>query len=98
MAPGVGCRNFAKVGSNNYLNCGDEHWLADLLIQLTPRERMIAELKFGQGFPLPLVAEILEITKEAARLSFLRAIEKLRAARCAESFCTGEQVSAEEVT
>src|SRR5579863_2625648 len=41
------------------LNSANEQWFAELLIQLTPRERMIAELKFGQGFSLSQVSEIL---------------------------------------
>jgi DNA-directed RNA polymerase specialized sigma24 family protein len=80
------------------LNSADEQWFAEVLIQLTPRERMIAELKFGHGFSLSQVSEILEIPKEAARLSLLRAIDKLRTARCVERSCAAARLFAEEVT
>jgi RNA polymerase sigma-70 factor, ECF subfamily len=79
------------------LNSADEQWFAEVLIQLTPRERMIAELKSGHGFSLSLVAEILEIPKETARLSLLRAIDKLRTAPCAERSSTAARHFAEEV-
>lgn len=79
------------------LNSADEQWFAETLIQLTPRERMIAELKFGHGFSLSQVSEILEIPKEAARLSLLRAIDKLRTAGCVESSSTATRHFAEEV-
>ncbi len=51
---------------------------------LTPRERMIIELKHGQGFPLRTVSEILDIRAEVARASLVRATEKLHSALAAE--------------
>jgi DNA-directed RNA polymerase specialized sigma24 family protein len=79
------------------LNSADEQWFAEALIQLTPRERMIAELKFGHGFSLSLVSEILEVPREETRLSLLRAIDKLRTSRCAERSSTAARHFAEEV-
>jgi len=67
-------------------------------MHLTPRERIIAELKFGHGFPLSLLSEILEIPREVARLSFLRAKGKMQTARCAELSYIAEQPFSEEVT
>jgi RNA polymerase sigma-70 factor (ECF subfamily) len=51
---------------------------------LTPRERMILELKHGQGFPLRTASEILDIREEVARASLVRATEKLHTALAAE--------------
>ena len=80
------------------LNSADEQSFAEVLIQLTPRERMITELKFGHGFSLSLVSEILEIPKEIARLSLLRAVDKLRTAHCVERSSIAARHFAEEVT
>jgi DNA-directed RNA polymerase specialized sigma24 family protein len=80
------------------LNSADEQWFAEILIQLTPRERMIAELKFGHGFSLSQVSEILEIPREGVRLALLRAIDTLRTSRCAERSSTAARRFAEEVT
>ena len=80
------------------LNSTDDPCLAGALLHLTPRERMITELKFGHGFSLSLVSEILEIPREVTRLSFLRARGKMRAAGCAELSCFARQAFPEEVT
>jgi DNA-directed RNA polymerase specialized sigma24 family protein len=79
------------------LNSADEQWFAEVLIQLTPHERMIGELKFGHGFSLSQVSEILEIPREGARLALLRAIDKFRTARCVERSSTAARHFAEEV-
>ncbi|SRR5712692_3223210 len=80
------------------VNSGGDRCLAGILMHLTPRERIIAELKFGHGFPLSLLSEILEIPREVARLSFLRAKGKMQTARCAELSYIAEQPFSEEVT
>ena len=79
-------------------NSADDPCLAGVMLHLTPRERMIAELKLGRGFSLSLVSEILEIPREVARLSFLRAREKMRTASCGELSCFARQAFPEEVT
>lgn len=79
-------------------NATNDPCLAGVLLHLTPRERMIAELKLGHGFSLSLVSEILEIPREVTRLSFLRAREKMRTAGCAELSCFARQPFPEEVT
>ncbi len=80
------------------VNSGDDGCQAGVLIHLTPLERMITELKFGHGFSLSLISEILEIPTEDARLSFLRAKGKLRTNRNAELPCFAAQLFSEEVT
>jgi DNA-directed RNA polymerase specialized sigma24 family protein len=78
-------------------NSADDPCLAGVMLHLTPRERMIAELKLNHGFSLSLVSEIMEIPREAARLSFLRAREKMRTAGCAGLSCFARQAFPEEV-
>src|SRR5512137_1208687 len=72
-------------------NSADDPCLASVLLHLTPRERMITELKFGHGFSLSLVSEILEIPRELTRLSFLRARGKMRTADFAGLSCFSQQ-------
>lgn len=79
-------------------NSGDDPCLGGILTRLTPLERMIAELKFGLGFSLSLVSDILEIPKDVVRLSFLCAKGKMRTVRCANVSCIAEHRFLEEVT
>ena len=50
------------------------------LEQLTPRERMVFELKHYQGLKLRTVGEILNTTEETAKNTLFRATQKLRGA------------------
>jgi DNA-directed RNA polymerase specialized sigma24 family protein len=79
-------------------NSRNDRCAAGVLSQLTPLERMIVELKFGQGFSLSLVSEILEMPRDVVRFSFLCAKGKMRMARGAELSCIAEQALSEEVT
>ena len=49
------------------------------LEQLTPRERMVFELRHYQGMRLRAIGEILETTEEAAKNCLFRATQKMRA-------------------
>src|SRR5437763_16645227 len=50
------------------------------LEKLTPRERMVLELKHYQGLKLRTVGEILNTTEETAKNTLFRATQKLRGA------------------
>jgi RNA polymerase sigma-70 factor (ECF subfamily) len=50
------------------------------LAKLTPRERMVFELKHYQGLKLRTVGEILNTTEETAKNTLFRATQKMRAA------------------
>jgi RNA polymerase sigma-70 factor, ECF subfamily len=50
------------------------------LSKLTPRERMVFELKHYQGLKLRTVGEILSTTEETAKNTLFRATQKLRGA------------------
>ncbi len=50
------------------------------LEKLTPRERMVFELKHYQGLKLRTVGEILNTTEETAKNTLFRATQKLRSA------------------
>ncbi len=49
------------------------------LVKLTPRERMVFELKHYQGLRLRTIGEMLNTTKETAKNTLFRATKKLRA-------------------
>ena len=49
------------------------------LEQLTPRERMVFELRHYQGMRLRTIGEILDTTEEAAKNCLFRATQKMRA-------------------
>jgi RNA polymerase sigma-70 factor (ECF subfamily) len=49
------------------------------LAQLTPRERMVFELRHYQGMRLRAIGEILETSEEAAKNCLFRATQKMRA-------------------
>src|ERR1700730_593181 len=51
------------------------------LEKLTPRERMVFELKHYHGLKLRTVGEILQTTEETAKNTLFRATQKLRGAR-----------------
>jgi RNA polymerase sigma-70 factor (ECF subfamily) len=50
-----------------------------VLDQLTPRERMVFELRHYQGMRLRTIGEVLETTEEAAKNCLFRATQKMRA-------------------
>jgi RNA polymerase sigma-70 factor, ECF subfamily len=52
--------------------------LKELLLQLTPRERMVFELRHYQGLRLRRIGEILGTTEEAAKNCLFRATQKMR--------------------
>jgi RNA polymerase sigma-70 factor (ECF subfamily) len=53
--------------------------IARSLEKLTPRERMVFELKHYHGLKLKTVGEILNTTEETAKNTLFRATQKLRA-------------------
>jgi RNA polymerase sigma-70 factor (ECF subfamily) len=53
--------------------------IARALEKLTPRERMVFELKHYQGLKLRTVGEMLNTTEETAKNTLFRATQKLRA-------------------
>ena len=53
--------------------------IGSALEQLTPRERMVFELRHYQGMRLRAIGEILETTEEAAKNCLFRATQKMRA-------------------
>ena len=53
--------------------------ISTALAQLTPRERMVFELRHYQGMRLRAIGEILETTEEAAKNCLFRATQKMRA-------------------
>jgi RNA polymerase sigma-70 factor (ECF subfamily) len=52
--------------------------IADALTKLTPRERMVFELKHYQGLKLRTIGEMLNTTEETAKNTLFRATQKLR--------------------
>ncbi len=53
--------------------------ITEALGQLTPRERLVFELRHYQGMRLRAIGEILETTEEAAKNCLFRATQKMRA-------------------
>jgi RNA polymerase sigma-70 factor (ECF subfamily) len=54
-------------------------YIAKAIEKLTPRERMVFELKHYHGLKLKTVGEILNTTEETAKNTLFRATQKLRA-------------------
>jgi RNA polymerase sigma-70 factor (ECF subfamily) len=54
--------------------------IAHALEKLTPRERMVFEMKHYQGLKLRTIGEILNTTEETAKNTLFRGTQKLRAA------------------
>jgi RNA polymerase sigma-70 factor (ECF subfamily) len=48
--------------------------------ELTPRERMVFELRHFQGMRLRAIGDVLGTTEEAAKNCLFRATQKMRAA------------------
>jgi RNA polymerase sigma-70 factor (ECF subfamily) len=53
--------------------------IQEALTKLTPRERMVFELKHYQGLRLRIIGEMLHTTEETAKNTLFRATKKLRA-------------------
>jgi len=53
--------------------------IAEALTHLTPRERMVFELKHYQGLKLRTIGDMLNTTEETAKNTLFRATQKLRA-------------------
>ena len=53
--------------------------ISTALDQLTPRERMVFEMKHYQGLKLRAIGEVLGTTEETVKNSLFRATRKLRA-------------------
>ncbi len=51
-----------------------------MLDQLTPRERIVFEMRHYQGMRLRAIGEALGVTEEAAKNCLFRATQKMRAA------------------
>jgi RNA polymerase sigma-70 factor (ECF subfamily) len=64
----------------NLLSREISHRVAHVLGGLTPRERMVFELRHYQGLRLRRIGEILGTTEEAAKNCLFRATQKMRAA------------------
>jgi RNA polymerase sigma-70 factor, ECF subfamily len=54
--------------------------IRQVLTELTPRERMVFELRHFQGLRLRAIGEVLGTTEEAAKNCLFRATQKMRAA------------------
>lgn len=54
--------------------------IEDVLEQLTPRERLVFEMRHFQGMRLRAIGESLGVTEEAAKNCLFRATQKMRAA------------------
>jgi RNA polymerase sigma-70 factor (ECF subfamily) len=54
--------------------------IQDVLEQLTPRERLVFEMRHFQGMRLRAIGESLGVTEEAAKNCLFRATQKMRAA------------------
>jgi RNA polymerase sigma-70 factor (ECF subfamily) len=54
--------------------------IAEVLEQLTPRERVVFEMRHYQGLRLRAIGESLGVTEEAAKNCLFRATQKMRAA------------------
>jgi RNA polymerase sigma-70 factor (ECF subfamily) len=52
--------------------------IQEALTKLTPRERMVFELKHYQGLRLRVIGEMLNTTEETAKNTLFRATKKLR--------------------
>jgi len=52
----------------------------DVLTQLTPRERLVFEMRHYQGLRLRAIGEALGVTEEAAKNCLFRATQKMRVA------------------
>ncbi len=54
--------------------------IQEVLASLTPRERLVFEMRHYQGMRLRAIGESLGVTEEAAKNCLFRATQKMRAA------------------
>jgi len=54
--------------------------IRDVLLELTPRERIVFEMRHYEGMRLKAIGEVLGTTEEAAKNCLFRATQKMRAA------------------
>lgn len=54
--------------------------IKDILVALTPRERMVFEMRHFEGMRLRAIGDVLGTTEEAAKNCLFRATQKMRAA------------------
>ncbi len=54
--------------------------IQEVLLRLTPRERLVFEMRHFQGMRLRAIGEALGVTEEAAKNCLFRATQKMRAA------------------
>ena len=59
-------------------NCQLTSRIGVALAELTPRERMVFELRHYQGFRLKVIGEVLGTSEEAAKNCLFRATQKMR--------------------
>jgi RNA polymerase sigma-70 factor (ECF subfamily) len=52
--------------------------ISKAMLRLTPRERMVFDLRHFEGLPLQSVSEILNATEGSVKMTFFRATRKLR--------------------
>ena len=57
-----------------------KHKIQQVLGDLTPRERMVFEMRHYQGMRLRAIGEVLGTTEEAAKNCLFRATQKMRSA------------------
>jgi RNA polymerase sigma-70 factor (ECF subfamily) len=53
--------------------------IESVLLELTPRERAVFEMRHNQGMRLRAIGEVLGTTEEAAKNCLFRATQKMRA-------------------
>ncbi|MBV8070996.1 MAG: RNA polymerase sigma factor [Acidobacteriaceae bacterium] len=71
----------ADVDPQRQLLSAEMKWRIDeVLGQLTPRERLVFEMRHFQGMRLRAIGESLGVTEEAAKNCLFRATQKMRAA------------------
>ena len=73
--------NAVETDPHRHLFSGElRRRVKDVLSQLTPRERMVFELRHYEGLRLRKIGEILGTSEEAAKNCLFRATQKMRAA------------------
>jgi RNA polymerase sigma-70 factor (ECF subfamily) len=85
-AEGGACDLLNQLSDQGPANNPEQQWLSQemsvrilcALQGLTPRERMVFELKHFQGLKLRAVGEILNSPEESIKTTLLRATQKLR--------------------
>ena len=77
----IRCRNRGRKAIRSGVFAGElRERIEKTLGELTPRERMVFELRHYQGLKLRNIGEILGTTEEAAKNCLFRATQKMRVA------------------